>query len=374
MYEFIFTTKRPGKYLRHLAFWAAQSIFWVIWAGSFFYSFQEWMKEMVVVYLNIPMILAIGYTYLIVYSVFPIYFVRKRLLKFLVLFFACSLITYGLFVWSLFVMSGTMNTSKDNQLLMGWYFTMNFIINGPPVICAMFLTLKMLKTWYIKMEEKQALVKENAQAELQLLKAQVHPHFLFNTLNNIYSFTLVQSPDGGGLVLKLSDTLRYMIYDCEADSVPLEKEVQLMRNYLGLEKVRYGNRLLLEVDINGNYENKMIAPLLMIPFIENSFKHGASVMRGRQWIKLQLTIQEGWLYFYISNSKPVQPVVQKGKEGIGLLNVQKRLLLLYPGKHSLEIESTDDIYTVRLMIKLEEQFEPKETGTPIVHTQPVWYA
>ena len=352
--DFIYTTERPQKYLRHLAFWVAFACFWMFWADVFFVDYKKWLFFNWQLHLQYTILIEIGYTYLTVYFLLPGYFVRKKKVAFSVLFFFCTAIFYMLYVLNYLRLADLGNAPTDQLLLVSWYFSMNFIIKGPPVALAMFLTLKMLKTWYLKMEERQVLVRENALAELQLLKAQVHPHFLFNTLNNIYSYALIKSPDAGGLVLKLSDTLRYMINDCEADAVPLEKEVQLIRNYLGLEKVRYGSRLHLSIDIKENYENKMIAPLLMLPFVENSFKHGVSMMRGSQWIKLELTLQDKWLYFYISNSKPIQPVTRNHKAGMGLLNVQKRLQLLYPDRHFLKIESINDVYNVHMKLKLEE--------------------
>ena len=150
----------------------------------------------------------------------------------------------------------------------------------------------------------ETLAKENANAELQLLKAQVHPHFLFNTLNNIYSFSLNQSPQAGTLVKKLSGMLGYMIHECEEKLVPLEKELKLIQDYMGLEKVRYGKRLDMQVEIHGDFENKFIAPLLMIPFVENSFKHGTSQMLQHPWIKLEITTVRNQLFFKLSNSKP----------------------------------------------------------------------
>ncbi|MEJ7673120.1 MAG: sensor histidine kinase [Chitinophagaceae bacterium] len=158
---------------------------------------------------------------------------------------------------------------------------------------------------------------------MQLLKAQIHPHFLFNTLNNIYSFTITGSPEAAALVDKLSGMIDYITTEGEKSFVPVEKEIQLMYDYIGLEKVRYGDRLDMQVEINGDYKNKMIAPLLMIPFVENCFKHGTSQMRGRQWIKLIIDIKEDQLDFNLTNSKPSQHVYSKSKNGIGLLNVKK---------------------------------------------------
>ena len=137
-----------------------------------------------------------------------------------------------------------------------------------------------------------------------------------------------------------------MITDCNRVLVPLEKEIQLLKDYIGLEKVRYGDRLDIQMHVNGNYDNKMIAPLLMIPFVENCFKHGASMMRGKQWMHLIININEDNLDFNLSNSKPSLPNTTKNKNGIGLLNVQKRLGLLYTGKHELGINSTENTFTV----------------------------
>ncbi len=112
--------------------------------------------------------------------------------------------------------------------------------------------------------------------ELQLLKAQVHPHFLFNTLNNIYSFSLESSPKTPELILKLSSLLRYMLYDCKAEQVLLEKEIQVMKNYIDLEKERYGNKIQISLNIAGDLKGNYISPLLLLPFLENAFKHGTS--------------------------------------------------------------------------------------------------
>ncbi|MEO5783477.1 MAG: histidine kinase, partial [Ginsengibacter sp.] len=234
------------------------------------------------------------------------------------------------------------------------------LFGNPPLICGLLLSLKTLKTWHQKQLQNETLTTENANAELQLLKAQIHPHFLFNTLNNIYSFTLTKSPLAAELVQKLSDMLNYMIKDCESIMVPLEKEIQLIKDYIGLEKVRYSNRLDIQMHVNGDCKNKMIAPLLMIPFVENCFKHGASVMRGKQWMQLSIHVNNNVLYFNITNSKPLHPVNTKSKNGIGLLNVKKRLALLYPGKHQLIINPGDGVYNVQLQIELQTQIAREE--------------
>ncbi|MEO8109637.1 MAG: histidine kinase [Ginsengibacter sp.] len=209
----------------------------------------------------------------------------------------------------------------------------------------------MLKSWYLKEEEKQILITANANAEIQLLKAQIHPHFLFNTLNNIYSFTLDKSPVAGDMVLQLSDMMRYMINDCDTPFVPLSKELKMMSDYIALEKVRYGNRLDLQIAITGETANKQITPLLMIPFLENCFKHGTSKMLRDAWIKVFIQADENVLHFTLANSKPADEFVN-GKGGIGLNNVKKRLGLIYGADHLLTIESSINTFTVNMQIPL----------------------
>ena len=366
LHDFIFTKKWPGKYYRHIAFWVAQFFLWTFWTGSFFYDFIKginWQLRFQSFY-----ILHIIYTYLVVYFFYAEFLAKKRILKFGISICILTVLSYLLFVSNLLWREDILiNFTKDkNLLLYTWYFSMNFISMGPPVVCAMFLTFKMLKNFHLKMEEKISLTKENANAELQILKAQVHPHFLFNTLNNIYSFALTKSTQAPKLVMNLSNTIRYMVYDCDAPLVPLEKEIKMLNDYIELEKVRYGKRLKTEILIQGDYQNKLIAPLLLIPFVENSFKHGTSKMLWHPWMKLQMIVKENTLWFALSNSKPTEAVTANGKKGIGLKNVQKRLALLYPAKHQLTISSTEDEYAIKMRIPLTAIVQ-EQSGKFVTH-------
>lgn len=359
LHEFIFTNKRPERYLRHITFWVGQCVFWIFWATGFFveislWNYIEWNFKN-----HCYFIFDICYTYFVVYYLTPKYLITQKYFKFGISIFILTVFTYALFVFYLFWLNDTTNLPKTEQLRFTWFFTMHFIFSGPLTICAMFLTSKMLKNYYAKMEEKSTLIKETSNAELQLLKAQIHPHFLFNTLNNIYSFNLNKSPQTAGLVIKLSDTLKYMINDCQAELVPVEKEIKMIQDYMGLEKVRYGERLTMDTEINGDYQNQLIAPLLLIPFVENCFKHGTSKMLEHPWLKMHILIQIGTLHFKISNSNPPIHVPSTGVKGIGLKNVQKRLQLLYPGEHHLEINADEHFYHVELRVPLHE-IRPKE--------------
>ena len=359
LYNITFSDIRSNRWKRHLFFWLAVFAYHLMRIGIMVSPIKDFYSLITLLEYSLfrGVISNIFFTYFIVYYLIPKFFNRKKYISFSagILVSIILLQVYGIF---------------NDILHSGSFEAINFarftitvermrpgfirLFGNPPLICGLFLSLKILKNWHLEQLRTETLAKENTNAELQLLKAQVHPHFLFNTLNNIYSFSLTQSPLAGTLVQKLSDMLKYMIDECEKPLVPLEKEIKLIRDYMGLEKVRYGNRLTMEVEINGSYENKMIAPLLMIPFVENCFKHGASIMRGQQWINLSILINEDRLEFNLSNSKPMDVRGTKNNKGIGLANVQKRLKLLYPGKHFLKIESTSDTFNIHLDISLQQ--------------------
>ena len=197
------------------------------------------------------------------------------------------------------------------------------------------------------------MAREKANAELQLLKAQIHPHFLFNTLNNIYFFTLTASQKAPEILMKLTDILRYILNECNQPLVPLEKELKMIEDYMALEKIRYGDRLKMELEISGDYSYKMIPPLLLIPLVENSFKHGASKMLVQPWVNLNITIEEQSLYFLLSNSRPDEISPSQHNGHIGLNNVKKRLQLLYPAAHELNIAEGTQSFEVFMKISLE---------------------
>lgn len=359
LYNIIFSGDRSYRWKRHLLFWLAVFLYHLVRISMIYPPGKIWESRWSLFEITVfwGIIINVLFSYTIVYYLVPKYFQKRKYLHFvagLLLMFISLLFINHLHQWLL-------NKPFTNAAAI---FTQTFFLyirgpvirffGNPPLICGLLLSLKTLKSWHLEQLKTETLAKENTNAELQLLKAQVHPHFLFNTLNNIYSFTLTQPPLASSLVQKLSDMLNYMIHDCEQRLVPLEKEIKLIQDYMGLEKVRYGNRLNMQVEIKGNYENMLIAPLLMIPFVENCFKHGASIMRGQQWIRLSIQIKQEQLYFHMTNSKPSQAPDANNKKGIGLANVQKRLQLIYPEKHFLGIESTNDIYAVHLQVELEQ--------------------
>lgn len=207
-----------------------------------------------------------------------------------------------------------------------------------------------VKRYYDIQLQEEKLLREKTEAEMQLLKAQLHPHFLFNTLNNIYSLAQAHSALVPEMMLKLSKLLSFMLYDSRADQYPVSKEVEALRDYIELEKLRLGERLEISFEASGDLNTK-IAPLLLFPFVENCFKHGSHKTIEKTWISFNLFIDNSLLIAQIENAFPKEsntPV----ETGLGLNNVRKRLALLYPGRHELKI-SEEDTFLVILKLKLE---------------------
>jgi len=354
LYDFITSKRSPDRYYRHIAFWLLRYLFIVqmIFGSMYFFRDLNLGESMnaAFIYALYAVTAEMIFTYSIVYWLIPNFFKARKFL-----FVAGLVLLSALLVIAespVYIQWYSLESLPKYSFVLIWE-CVAIITASSHVICVLFIACRLFKNYYIKMEERETLVRENASAEMQLLKAQVHPHFLFNTLNNIYSFALKKSPESGDLVLKLSDTLKYMINDCEAPFVPVQKELKLIEDYIGLEKVRYGNRLDMQLEINGDYEKKFIAPLLLIPFVENSFKHGASKTLKHPWIKLEICLKEDLLYMNLSNNKPLETLPSNGKNGIGLKNVQKRLQILYPGKHALIIKSTEGEFSIKLQIPLQ---------------------
>ncbi len=238
------------------------------------------------------------------------------------------------------------------------------------MICSMAAAVKLLKKWYYEHNRNQIIEKEKLSIELEMLKAQVHPHFLFNTLNNLYSLTLTRSDKAPVTVSHLSDLLRYMLYECNEKEVPLEKEIEVLKKYIELEKLRYGNRLDVSFSYSGNIRQLKIAPLILLPFVENSFKHGVSEEIDKCWISLQMHAQDNTFNFILSNSRSLDALKNK-PGGIGLQNIKKRLNLIYPGSYSLTINEAAEMYGIKLQIQLSTLPQVMFTPKPSFVVQPI---
>ena len=197
-------------------------------------------------------------------------------------------------------------------------------------------------------DEKEKLQKE---MELNYLKEQVNPHFLFNSLNSIYSLSRQQSPETPDVVMQLSELMRYQLESSKKDNVLLKEELEFIENYLLLEEKRLSKRCTVEFLIEGALSRLKIAPMLLIPFVENAIKHGARSTNEQSTIDISVVVENTSLHFCVVNSKP-SAISKPKREGTGLENVKRRLNLLYPNAHLLEIEDKEKVYRVNLSIDL----------------------
>ena len=211
------------------------------------------------------------------------------------------------------------------------------------------IVLKFSIAWFLNERIQRDLENQRLTAELAFLKSQINPHFLFNSLNSIYSLAYQKSDNTPGAILKLSEIMRYMLYESNDNKVALEKELQYLQNYIDLQKIRFGKNAFIDFKIEGEVGDQRIVPLLLIAFIENAFKHGVANDAATA-IQLLIRIDATTLYFFIRNKKHANNRDAVG--GIGLSNVKRRLDLLYPRKYSLEIRDEIDTYTCELSLVL----------------------
>jgi len=209
--------------------------------------------------------------------------------------------------------------------------------------------LKFTVDWFLNERIQRDLENQRLSAELAFLKSQINPHFLFNSLNSIYSLAYQRSETTPEAILKLSEIMRYMLYECNDNKVDLVREIQYLQNYIDLQKIRFGNKVFIDFKIEGKIEAQQIVPLLLISFIENAFKHGVA-SNPLTPIRLLIDVDEAHLHFFIQNKKHANNRDESG--GIGLNNVKRRLDLLYPEKYNLEIRDERDTYTVELSLVL----------------------
>jgi LytS/YehU family sensor histidine kinase len=234
-----------------------------------------------------------------------------------------------------------------------WWTSIASGLFSAPKVIAVAIAIKLLKRWYLKQKEKERLEKEKLIADLQLLKAQIHPEFLFTTLDSVYAFALKDNSRAAILLLKLSDLLSYILYECDKALVPLDKEIKIIKDYMALEKARMGNRLEIDIAVKGEARDKMISPLLLLPFIENSFSYCYNKNLETCWINLELRIENNELTMKLINGKSVASV-PASINGHGLTNVQKRLEIMYPGNYEVKTNIEPEIVMTWLKISLQE--------------------
>lgn len=356
---------RKSRSLNHLAFWSVwMALLTIAWGYGAEISYGV---TFIAVILIMPVHLF--YFYSISYWVIPKFLNQRRYVKLFFAIIACTALTallfrtIEIFLIEPFLFSKMLALNPDakwaklNGTITERFLNLRYLINAfeqSNIVIWIAISLRFFKMWY---EKKQVAL----QAELNFLKGQIHPHFLFNTLNNLYALTLNQSPKSPAIVLGLSNILRYMLYECNTEYVPLTRDVEILENYVSLEKIRYDERLDLNLSITGNLSHHQIAPLLMLPLVENAFKHGTSEMIEDAWINIDIHVIENRLVFKVSNGKANN--IPKDKlthfDKIGLTNVRKRLDLLYAGAYQFNIYDEEEMFAVILAIDLNRYSSEK---------------
>lgn len=200
--------------------------------------------------------------------------------------------------------------------------------------------------------KKNEVENEKLTAELNFLKAQINPHFLFNTLNNLYYLAYSKSENTTEVIAKLSQMMRYMIYETNHQKVLLNKEIEYMQNYISLERLRLNDQIPIKFEVAGNTENVWITPLIFITFLENAFKHGVNNSNPKAWVNIAISLRDHECIYTVENSRSAEQKNGSEKSGIGLINVKRRLELSYPGKYTLVTEDTREKYVVKLNLSI----------------------
>ena len=218
------------------------------------------------------------------------------------------------------------------------------------ILAAMSLYL-IRKSLFHQQREFELLLRQN-EMEMQLLRSQMNPHFLFNALNSIYSYALEGSERAADLIIELSQLTRYQLESSRKGMLPLADELEFLHNFLSLEETRYSQRCIIDFQINGDDEGYQVPPMLLIPFVENAFKHGVATTNEKSFVNVRIDIAQKRLQLVVVNSVPKKPTRTVSSTWTGLANTRKRLQLVYPGRHYLDIVRQPDTYQVTLFVNL----------------------
>ena len=337
--------RRQGAY--HTIFWAFVFVAMCLLEFSTLREFPAFVLTNQL----IDVALFAGLVYFNLLYLIPRFLTRKKFSAYLGLLLLSVLIFTPLRVLILyFKYSGRPEFQTELVRHLNYFFV-------PTIMVAIGSTFfRIASDWIRDLREKQELRTKTMQTELRFLKSQINPHFLFNTLNSLYALTLKKSDDAPEIVLKLSEMMRYMLYECNERRVLLSKEVNYLKNYLDLERVRHGQRAEIQFEVQGRLNGQQIAPLMLIPFVENSFKHGINHAMTESFVRIFMDVDDNEVQFYIENSKPETaplPNPDRPSGGIGLVNVKRRLDIMYPGKYQLDTEETPLTYGINLRIELD---------------------
>jgi len=284
--------------------------------------------------------------YIIAYYLFPKYFYTRQYLKFTISFFSIILaFSAGLSVCLYFLFRGYSKTFADNKLFVSLtaFFSIITIVG---ILCAIKLIVEKIRGD----RAAQRLESERIESELQYLKAQVNPHFLFNAINSVYFLIKKDADAAASTLIKLSDLLRFQLYDCSDEKIAIEKEVEYLSNFVALEKIRKGDKIKVDLIASSELQGFQVAPFMLIPFLENAFKYVSGFSSSENKIIIKLWREENRFHAHFFNT--TDNLVRSEVGGIGHKNVKRRLELIYPNKHQLEILEKPGTYKVMLSLDL----------------------
>ncbi|MBF9224069.1 sensor histidine kinase [Hymenobacter ruricola] len=322
--------------------------FWGLYFSWYVYQFRaeySWLAS--VGYTGLSIVLYLPLVYFNYFGLLPRWLRHQRTGRYLLEFAAAFLPALALRVYVLWHFAPA-NVSPDYLYsplyVLGLGVSMLFI--------AAFVSMLRFAVGWFELEAR-AKTLENAQltAELQLLKAQINPHFLFNTLNNLQYLAYMQSPHTPEGIARLGQMMRYMIYDSNHPEVALSEELEYMQNYISLEQLRLNNPNAIAFEVAGPVAAQQIAPLILVSFLENAFKHGLAT-HGNGWVRVRVELEGSRCDYTVTNSRPATLSPPKKYSGAGLQNVRRRLALSYPGRHSLQIDELPEEYRVHLRLAL----------------------
>ncbi len=309
-----------------------------------FYEGEELVRSLKTISITTPLdIISFAFFYYLIVPRF-IYNKQRVVYSFLaILFFAI----YGLIYSSVYYLTDRIDNYSDAIMIYKSSL-------GHTILAALYaIVLGLSVDWFRKYQKTKELEKANLVTELALLRSQINPHFLFNTLNNINSFTTTDPEKTSFAIIKLSDIMRYMLYDASSDKVLLEKEIDYIENFISLQRLRYKENDFVKFTVEGITAGVIIPPMIFLPFIENAFKHGTVSVKDS--IVIDLSIVKHRILFNCKNRvKKSVGVESENKSGLGIKNIKRRLELLYPGKHELLITEPDDDFIVNLIIDTDE--------------------
>lgn len=342
----------------HIAFWVAEVLFFTF---LFSVSNGTYAKTFLTTLSLLPF--EIFLVYFTLYFLIPRYLLANKILKFVLLSVLVGIVAIVLLrfytIFFIYPFFASEESYLEVQKLLSENFVKYFFLRYSffdlfvevYIIVGFASSIKLFKFWLKNQNDKHELEKQNIKSELAMLQTQINPHFLFNTLNNIDALIYQNQEKASDSIIKLSEIMRFMLYETNGEKVLLEKEIDYLKSYISLLKLRVTNQDFINFEIIGNCSGKMIAPLLLVPFIENAFKHGEKKTVDAK-IDIRIEVKNNLFIFRVSNKKKKTVVDNKEQGGIGLKNVQRRLKLIYKDKADLKIDESENSFNVGLKIEL----------------------